>query len=484
MNLLSTLDELITDGVCVSLPPQTLLRVTGQDAYTFLQGQFTQNLNNLTEKETFYPCSRLSSRGLIKFNFFIKKIDQKTYQVLCLREVTQELIEDLEKFIISEDVSIVEEREACLEYRSGLKSLSEKNLFSKAIFGHDHGSFFEVEKPKANYEILALFGMYSFFFSDEGKLISNSISATCGLDLGKGCFVGQEVVSKIENNRGGAEYPFLVLSENDFKKINETFGTRIMEFKDRIVFSEFKLKREFRVHQSNLGDNSIILDYGKLKIFSSSGKSHFLFLKAVDLINKGERSKAKEQLEESLRFYSKNLDALEALGVVSAELGDFEAAHQFMDKIIEFEPKHVMARANKSLFYMREGKIDEAEREKEISTKLSMDTLDKELESEKIKKINNQREMYLEVLEIDSIDKFALEKYIELSIDLGDYSSAREKIDQFLKIDPENPKANLFNCKDLKFKDKLDQETLDLAKKYAAKKNDKKVMDQLEKILV
>ena len=58
------------------------------------------------------------------------------------------------------------------------------------------------------------------------------------------------------------------------------------------------------------------------------------------------------------------------------------------------------------------------------------------------------------------------------------------KIDQFLKIDPENPKANLFNCLDLKFKNELDLETLELAKRYAAKKNDKKVMSQLEKILM
>ena len=43
-----------------------------------------------------------------------------------------------------------------------------------------------------------------------------------------------------------------------------------------------------------------------------------------------------------------------------------------MDRILAIDPKHIMAHTNKSLFYMQQGKIEEAEKEKDISFKLSM----------------------------------------------------------------------------------------------------------------
>ena len=54
-----------------------------------------------------------------------------------------------------------------------------------------------------------------------------------------------------------------------------------------------------------------------------------------------------------------------------------------MDKIIKIDPAHVMARTNKSLFFMREGKIEEAEREKELASNLSVGQIVTESESDK-----------------------------------------------------------------------------------------------------
>ena len=302
---------------------------------------------------------------MIKFNFFIKKINKEVFEILCSSEFVDSLVEDLEKFIIIEDVVIEKMKEVNLEFRSGFKSLSKDSFFSKIIFGFDEGALYEIDDLTIKDDRLAAFGMYSFFYHDTGKLISNSISAACALGLEKGCFVGQEVVSKIENNRGGAEFPFMVISSGESIDLKKEVGVKVCEAKGEIVFSECKLKREHRIHQSKLGEY-IVLDFQKLNIYSSKGKSNALFLRAVDLINKGEKSSAKEILDQSLGFYPNNLDSLEALGVVFAELGDYKEAHEKMDKIIELEPKHVMARANKSLFFMREGKIEEAERKKKF----------------------------------------------------------------------------------------------------------------------
>ena len=155
-----------------------------------------------------------------------------------------------------------------------------------------------------------------------------------------------------------------------------------------------------------------------------------------------------------------------------------------MDQIIEFNPKHIMARTNKSLFYMREGKIDEAEKEKEISAQLSLDGLSVESDEKKLEKLKNQRAMYEEVLSIDDRDAFALQKYIELSIEFGDIEAALSKVSHFISTYPSNPKAYLLDLKIKKERGVLVDSDIEIAKKVCAKAGDKNTLEEIEKIKV
>ena len=105
-------------------------------------------------------------------------------------------------------------------------------------------------------------------------------------------------------------------------------------------------------------------------------KSDYTFIRAVDSLNSSNlRTVSKELLDLSLRFCPNHLDSLEALGVIFAEEKNYKKAHELMDQIIKISPNHVMARSNKSLFYMREGKIEAAEKEKELAAKLSIGSM-------------------------------------------------------------------------------------------------------------
>ena len=247
------LENILIDGAIFKLPKMNVLSVAGEDAETFLQGQLTKNVKNLNQ-DYFSPCSRLCPKGKIKFNFLIKKINKNSYELLILERLADSFKEDLDKFVIMEDVSLKTMDAPVLEYRSGKKSLEKNNFFSKAVVGFDEGALFEIGNEQSD-EIdpkLSLLGMYFFLNGDETGLISNSIGASVALDLEKGCFVGQEVAAKIENNRGGATFPFLICKNDDakFNELSSSMGTEGVEFEN---FMELKLKREHRIHKTKLG---------------------------------------------------------------------------------------------------------------------------------------------------------------------------------------------------------------------------------------
>lgn len=481
MEPITYLEKILIDGAIFKLPKMNALTVTGEDAETFLQGQLTKNIKNLNE-DHYFPCSRLCPKGKIKFNFLIKKIKKNSFELLILDQLAEGIKDDLDKYIIIEDVSLKITEAPNLEYRSGKKSLDTDNLYSKAVLGFDEGALFEIENKQLD-EIdlkLSLLGMYSFFTGEDSELISNSLAASIALDLEKGCFVGQEVAAKIENNRGGAIFPFLIYKNNDvcFSELRLDLGTKIAKFEN---FMEFKLKREHRIHKTKLGPFTF-LDYEKIGLFSLKEKASYLFLRSVDKLTGGDSSGAKSDLEQALEFDPENIDCLEALGVIFGEEKNYVEAHECMDKIIELSPKHIMARTNKSLFYMREGKIDEAEKEKEISAQLSLYCFNVESDEKKLEKLKNQRAMYEEVLGIDDRDAFALQKYIELCIDLGDFEAGSSKVSHFVATYPTNPKAYLLDIKIKKELGTLNDSDLEAGKKVCANAGDKSSLEEIEKI--
>ena len=143
--------------------------------------------------------------------------------------------------------------------------------------------------------------------------------------------------------------------------------------------------------------------------------SNDLFIESVNCANKGDLELATHLLKRAINFNKENLDALESLAVIYGNDGKYKKAHFYLDKILELEPDHIMAHTNRSLYIMKEGKIEEAEKAKDISLKLSLVSVeDSESESEKRK---NRMEMFLEVLSIDPRDDLSLAGLISIFLE-------------------------------------------------------------------
>ena len=420
------------------------ITVTGEDALTFLNGQITTNVSLILPFSSAIFC-RLDPKGRIKFAGIIaNRID--SYSLFVETAKAQSILEDLDKFIVSEDV----------ELNLGVNNfiyMSSEPLGSLSIsctYKFIPGFLTSTDKPydldSAHLDTTWL----DFISSYSGELFPESVLSIDSTHGSKGCFVGQEVVSKIESNRGARKFPLILkLRKNGFKKIagqkiffnSKEFGD-ILNFVDDEEFSYFlvRAKREFQIE---VNETMFSLDGQEFEasIFSINScireiqgdSSHNFFIEGVDVINTGDESIAEKYFSLSLLINPKNIDSLEAIGVLYGRSNRYNLAHKMMDLLLAADSNSVMAHTNKSLFFMNEGKIDEAEDQKELALKKSTGVgnnpseVDKELEAKRNReRLINQLEMYKEVLEIDPDDSFASQKWLEINFDLGNYSEMLE----------------------------------------------------------
>ncbi|WP_392566833.1 tRNA-modifying protein YgfZ [Utexia brackfieldae] len=88
----------------MSLKHWQLVKVTGQDALSYLQGQFTQDLNKLTEID-FLFSGHCDPTGKILSNMLVYK-QHETYYYLERRSVAEQQVADLKKYAVFSKVVI------------------------------------------------------------------------------------------------------------------------------------------------------------------------------------------------------------------------------------------------------------------------------------------------------------------------------------------------------------------------------------------
>ena len=130
--------------------------------------------------------------------------------------IYEQVLKDLDQFIIMEDVIIEYTQEVDLIFHLGHQN---NNATIFGIEGYISDEKINSEIDYSTFELLT--GHYQFF-KQEGasELLTNTISCETALDLSKGCFVGQEVVSKVMVNRGAGNYPYLIISKKKSSMMN------------------------------------------------------------------------------------------------------------------------------------------------------------------------------------------------------------------------------------------------------------------------
>ncbi len=410
-------------------------KLTGEDVFAFLQNQSTFNFDLLTNKG-FHLTSFLDPQGRIEFYAWALKMDADVYLL------TPQLLKDqararLERFLISEDVNIQE-----IGLEEWTVTLGPK---AHVFIGEDcfAGEIFEEKayltksqkinlpeiKPEEIEGWRCLNGWPDFIGKEfSAEIINNLRIYDLSVSINKGCYPGQETVSKIATRRGAAYSPVL-LKTNTLTTTGSiySFEKKIGEIKHvnnwrGHYYLSAKLLRDFRVENMEVtftkDDKELkaIVTYYPLLPGSSAEKALELYYSASDFFRHDQLDQAEASFKQAIELDPALADAYESLGVMLGRQERFHEAIDLMDHLTKVDPSSVLAHTNKSLYLMRLGKIEEAEQEKSLATVKSFQKFGDEAKLKQ--KIADEKEkqdqewvkresMYRQVLEIDEEDTLA-----------------------------------------------------------------------------
>lgn len=457
------------DGGHFFLNEWSVLEVKGSDGLDFLNRQTTNSLEEVSQKRAILT-TKLNRGGQVVAFFYVFFTQGKLY-LLVPQIGVDETIADLSKFIIMDDVSLERplDEPACLY--TGLVAQEFKQDGVAIDFYGDEGVLVLAPKSPPGvllaYEEIELLRVLNGYPKWEEvvsrkKLINDTRLNEVAVNYKKGCFLGQETAAKIQNNRGAAYFPVLVELEAPLNSgIDKTVlieGQKRGEILESFVFEKknyitVSLHREYRVEKTKIpmeiaGANyqGVVQYFPYFKARSTKEKSRELFESGAEAFQRELNDEAIALLETALKFDPENTEAYESLGVIHGRLGAFEKAIDLMNELERIDPLSVMAHTNKSLYFMKLGKIEEAEAEKSQATLKSFEMYGKIAEDKNQKEVQKKQKenellgrmkMFQQVLEIDAKDEIANYGMADVSFYWGKFEEAVQYLEIVLA---ENPK--------------------------------------------
>jgi folate-binding Fe-S cluster repair protein YgfZ/Tfp pilus assembly protein PilF len=432
----------------------SVLKLSGEDTNSYLQGQTTNDVSALAVDD-FHQNALTDVKGRLIGLFYLWRRDD-SYWLVCSKDRIQQIKERLDQFLISEDVEI-EEIHPSLYF--SLNNPSNKGQ----VYALD--ADIVEEAPPGIPELTAGELERLQFLSGEidcryDELINNSYIADLVISYSKGCYPGQETVSKIYNNRGAAKFPLCLIGKSqlangpiryDDKKIGECFKSIAYQ---EIYLHYCYLNRENRVENKELELSEGIFKVVGYPLFpkDSQERSQQLYEIALESFHSDQINDALKYLKAAIHIDPTNEDAYEIIGVIHGREEQYDEAIEWMHKLSKISPKSVMAHTNLSLYYMKQGEIEKAEEHKGIATfktfeKLGDDAEAKRLKEAAIEQAQAEKEqrmsMYQQVLEIDEDDALANFGIGQYLLEDGEYAKSIEHLKKALNADPQYSVAYL-----------------------------------------
>ena len=201
----------------ISLPPRTVLRMIGPDRTRFLSGQITQDVSLATETEATYTCI-LNAKGHLDGVCHLR-VYEDSYLLDAPLALREPLMARLERYVIADDVEIFDESDdwiithllaypdyprAALTWETtrlgerGLDIFSRSNISIEGITvaTEQHHEWLRVSRgiPEWGFEL------HSGQMPREADLEDNTVS------YDKGCYIGQEVISRMKRSGRARQY--------------------------------------------------------------------------------------------------------------------------------------------------------------------------------------------------------------------------------------------------------------------------------------
>ena len=497
-----------------------IINIAGKDAVRFLSGHTTTDINKMSVGQAELSV-KTDRTGRLLYTFYILK-SENDFNLLVRKTQEQSLLSEFNKFIIMDDVNLTSVSRKINIVVGGLaKSLYGKrpNVFEAQLLSYPavillDSENIETEFFTKEYFDELMFKTGSVFFDEQqvmGEIVNSTLYMEEAVDLDKGCFLGQETIKKIANNRGAAYYPSLIKLNKDLINDQLPFviaGKNYQPAKDFKLFQDesdaylqVNLKREQRVDLSKIEVTQEKMYVGQVQLFplqknqTTQNIAKKLFYLAIEHFQHNEEKEAERLFRVAIKIDPENPDIFESLGVLLGRNNKFEEAISLMDQLLNINPDSVMAHTNKSLYLMKVGKIEEAEEEKALATVSSFKSFGKEATAKKLieeaaqKKIQDlerKESMFKQVIEIDEVDIIANFGMGEISFQKKDFHEAQRYLEIALNTDPKHSRAYLMLGKvfeQLELPDKA-IEIYQKGIKVASKKGEMMPANEMQSLLI
>ncbi len=388
-----------------------IVNLNGPDASEYLHRQTTNKVVGLGN-EVFNWNTFITLGGKIESYFITICEDTNLINLLVDSEMTDLVVERIKKFQIIEEFEVNVEKNIELYFHLGLEALS---------FGERSGQLFNLPanisfEPRDNYDelteqeelFLSVLSTQNLLGSKlKNQLLVNTHLSDIGLNLNKGCFPGQEAISKLINNRGASKFPCLAFRD---EATDDTIEL------DNQFFCCFQAKREERVFGTEVDIDGLLFKVSKTIIEKRSLRqlTEILYLKSTQLFIESENSTESEALLKLIISSDPTYeDAIESLAVIYGRDERFKEAIALFNSLLDLNSESILANTNLSLYHMKLGNIETAETFKEQATTLEFalkgqEYDQKKIKEEQIKQRVSRIQMFKDVLSLDSKDEFAI----------------------------------------------------------------------------
>ena len=198
-----------TEGGCFLLPSRIILRLSGSDAFRYLNGQITRDLNRLQDGEALHACI-LTPKGKLCAPLLIWR-EGADLLVEADPSLQESLLVRLERYIVADDVTITMQHSPetihCfgpLATTSPWKELSGLRVSRLGEPGRDFARLNEPHPPTLDPAIIERLRVERCIPAWGSELGEETLPPEAGLDrthidYDRGCYPGQEVISRLKS---------------------------------------------------------------------------------------------------------------------------------------------------------------------------------------------------------------------------------------------------------------------------------------------
>jgi len=208
-----------------TLNSRSVIEVTGSDAQDFLQGLITNNISAVNPGKAAY-AALLTPQGKILFDFFVCQPQPGTYWLECSHQQSADLAKRLTFYKLRADVAIAtlsDDHKVICIWGDSAGNLLDNHLAGAALGGY---GYVDPRTAKAGLRVITKAGAppnigtevdvdaytthrVHLGLADSDEDIGSSqrfvhecnLDMTNGVDFTKGCYVGQEVVSRMHHKQ-------------------------------------------------------------------------------------------------------------------------------------------------------------------------------------------------------------------------------------------------------------------------------------------